>query len=363
MERGMKPRSVLMMHLERGGSISPDHWKNLKPDALEAFIEGFVQYYNKEGYPFNQYNEREKRKMFGKLTQLHVDSMIDKEGIVHQNFCAQGLSWSYFPHSLSVACKRFSVKNHQNLTVTEVLADKKLLRIALKGVLRMAESANSGFSHRSFANHLKISRGTQHVSNFRPSAAKALYQRYARNKVVWDMSCGFGGRLLGAMTAPVKKYIGTDPSTATMDGLLRIKKELGGLSPTMIDLHKLGSEDFIPDEPVDFCFTSPPYFDTEKYSLEETQSYIKYPDADSWLNVFIKRTTKNCLKCLRPGGILAFNIHAGMEKDFMKLCKHVGFRHLETLQLRLSRMPGKGGRTAKTLFKNEPILVFEKKGD
>ena len=43
----------------------------------------------------------------------------------------------------------------------------------------------------------------------------------------WDMSCGFGGRLLGAIAADVN-YIGTDPcGPKRFEGLEEIKERLG----------------------------------------------------------------------------------------------------------------------------------------
>ena len=61
--------------------------------------------------------------------------------------------------------------------------------------------------------------GTQMVSNFRPTAAAAMYNIFCdvdsplegtTAGTVWDPSMGYGGRLLGAITAGVN-YIGTDP--------------------------------------------------------------------------------------------------------------------------------------------------------
>ena len=40
------------------------------------------------------------------------------------------------------------------------------------------------------------------------------------------MSCGYGGRLLGAIAADVN-YIGTDPCTETFEGLKQIKEDWG----------------------------------------------------------------------------------------------------------------------------------------
>ena len=79
------------------------------------------------------------------------------------------------------------------------------------------------------------------------------------------MSSGFGGRLLGAIACNrVSRYVGTDPCSQTMTGLRTMARELGrdGLE---IELKKIGSEDLPSDcNEFDPCFSSPPYFDTEK---------------------------------------------------------------------------------------------------
>jgi hypothetical protein len=58
-------------------------------------------------------------------------------------------------------------------------------------------------------------------SNFRPMNAKALYEAYCpEGGVIHDHSCGFGGRLTGALTS--KKgfsYIGTEPNSETYANL------------------------------------------------------------------------------------------------------------------------------------------------
>ena len=74
-------------------------------------------------------------------------------------------------------------------------------------------------------------------------------------------------------------------------------------------MYKLGSEEFRPErESLDLCFTSPPYFDTEKYSDEETQSYKKFPTLDGWIDGFMRKTIDNCRYGLKPNGRLIINI-------------------------------------------------------
>ena len=68
-----------------------------------------------------------------------------------------------------------------------------------------------------------------------------------------------------------------------------------------IELHKLGSEDFPPDRnEFDLCFSSPPYYDPEKYSNESTQSYITFPNKEAWLRGFLGTTLDNCWCGLKP---------------------------------------------------------------
>ena len=172
----------------------------------------------------------------------------------------------------------------------------------------------------------------------------------------WDMSCGYGGRLLGSIAADVN-YIGTDPCSETFEGLQKIKEDWGSKDKT-IELHQMGSEEFRPDYcSVDLCFTSPPYFDWEKYSQEETQSYKKYPTSEEWLNGFLLDTIDNCHYALKPGGILAFNVAntrriKNFEDETVKLAKMIHFKHIDTWKLQLSSQQGTP--------KYEPIFIFQK---
>ena len=51
-------------------------------------------------------------------------------------------------------------------------------------------------------------------------------------------------------------------------------------------IYKQGSECKLPAEIVgnmDFAFSSPPYFNLEKYSDEETQCYVKFSKLNEWI--------------------------------------------------------------------------------
>ena len=172
------------------------------------------------------------------------------------------------------------------------------------------------------------------------------------------MSCGWGGRLIGFLASSRKKYIGTEPSSLTFEGLEKIKKDFFYLEKS-VELHKLGSEEFIPDkDSLDLCFTSPPYFDTEKYSDEDTQSFIKFPTKEEWVNGFLRKTIENCHRGLKSGKYMLINIantpkYKFIEEETQRIAKELGFVQNDTLQLTLSSVMGAG-------YKYEPIFIFKK---
>jgi hypothetical protein len=73
-------------------------------------------------------------------------------------------------------------------------------------------------------------------------------------------------------------------------------------------------------------------------------------------------TLSNCHTGLAASGILAVNIadvasYPNLTEDFVWLARRCGFRHVETLCLALSAMPGTRAGSA---YKYEPVYVFRK---
>jgi hypothetical protein len=256
-------------------------------------------------------------------------------------------------------------------TPIEVFAEDESF---LKAIERRTKLGNA-FSDGGLRKILRTFSSTQSVSNFRPTAAAAIYHRLLPESggVAWDMSAGFGGRLLGALACDrVDKYIGTDPSTYAMDGLREMADELVPMAEQLgrrslgVELHKVGSEDFVPERnSLSLCFSSPPYASWEKYSDEPTQSYKKFPTQKEWLDGFIGATLRNCARGLKKDGILAINIasvaaYPNLARVFLRFAESNGWRLIETLQLQLSKMCGLK-HIGKGAFKSEPIFVFKTK--
>jgi hypothetical protein len=318
--------------------------------------EAFLGYRNK-GFPYYALTPDQK---FQKLSQLrnysHSNLIVD--GDIFQRMHGLALAWSYFPASWSVRCG--SMKTPMEVFESDIDFKRAIAKRLKYGTGRITD-AEIRKAVRSYS-------GAQGVSNFRPTAAAAVYHTFVPRTggTVWDMSSGFGGRLLGAIACNrVCRYVGTDPCSQTMTGLRTMAGELGR-DCLEIELHKMGSEDFLPDRnSFDLCFSSPPYFDAEKYSCESTQSYLKYPDKDSWLHGFLGTTLDNCRRGLKPSGRLIVNIanvtsYPTLEEDFVEMACSRGWRLQRELRYSLSRMIGTR-KPGGSRFKYEPIFIFVRK--
>ena len=331
---------------------------NLDDFDIDYGVDVIFDYYRRHGFPHYTIREEEKHDHMRKLQKFDIDTILDGDKIV-QTMHGLRMAWTYFPHFWEVRCG--SAKQSPMEIFYDDEKFKRTIKKCWKWCVKTYKGENEGTKNVMHENRLrqsiKIYTGTQSVSNFRPTAAKLIYEKFGGD-TIWDMSCGWGGRLIGFLASSRKRYIGTEPSSLTFEGLEKIKKDFFYLKKS-VELHKLGSEEFIPDRnSLDLCFTSPPYFDTEKYADEETQSYIKFPTKEEWVNGFLRKTIENCYRGLKSGKYMLINIantpkYKFIEEETQKIAKELGFVQNDTLQLTLSSVMGAG-------YKYEPIFVFKK---
>lgn len=327
--------------------FSEHQWRSLSEEQREDFVENIFRYYRRHGYPHYVYSPEERIAEFESLRRFDVSKIIDN-GTVRQTMHGLGLAWSYFPHATSIRVGAMK-------TPEEVYEDDDLFRAAIRRRLKRG----TYLSHSGMRKAIRTFSGVQAVSNFRPTAARAIYEAFApQDATVWDMSCGFGGRLLGAYSSSnVKRYIGTDPSTPTMNGLREMRDDFSELAGVKTELHKVGSEEIrFPRGSVDLCFTSPPYFNTERYTDESTQSWVRYASQDEWNELFMRPTLEACYSCLKKDGWLVLNVadvktHRTLVDDATTIAMESGFRLMGELKLSLSSITAGG-------YKYEPVLLF-----
>ena len=212
----------------------------------------------------------------------------------------------------------------------------------------------------------------ENVTNFKAQNAKAIVEHLC--PVLWgnvyDYSCGYGGRLLGIGSSNFKyNYIGVEPNTETVNYLNYLNDvidEATGVRGTII---QSVSEQYQPED-IDCAFSSPPYFNLEKYSNEETQCMVQFTTLDEWFDGYVAPTMKNIHQGLNSDGFFATNIadyKTYSQKEpvlvvdrWVELAEKIGFKHTETIKMMLNTRPGVGNDRKEGREKWEGVYVFRK---
>lgn len=233
------------------------------------------------------------------------------------------------------------------------------------------------------------------ASQFKPSIAKAFYD-YFKSENVLDFSAGWGDRLAGFYCGETTKhYVGIDPNTLNHPNYQKQiqfykKHQTFFEEPKQVDLICSPAED------VDYSkyenhfntiFTSPPYFDVERYSHEETQSWVRYKTIDDWNTNFLHKTLGKLIPTLKSNGILAVNIadvYSAKDKDYFDICNPMndflsscGLEYYGCIGMEMTKRFNSGGagnakseyfeehlkeqsETTKDIAFGEPIWIWKK---
>jgi len=153
-------------------------------------------------------------------------------------------------------------------------------------------------------------------SQFKPNVAKVLYDKLGSENIL-DFSAGWGDRLAGFYGSETGEYyLGIDPRKENHP-IYKEQAEFYDKHRTLFEVEKKYEFLESPAEDVDFTkykdtfdtvFTSPPYFSVERYSYDDTQSWVRYKTIDRWNEEFLQKTIKNLWISIKSGGYLLVNI-------------------------------------------------------
>ena len=234
------------------------------------------------------------------------------------------------------------------------------------------------------------------ASQFKPSIAKAFYDYFGSVNVL-DFSAGWGDRLAGFYCGETtESYVGIDPNLDNHPNYQR-QVEFYEKQRTFFEKEKKVDLIPLPAEDVDFTeykehfdtvFTSPPYFNTEKYSEHDTQSFRRYSEIDSWNKDFLHKALGNIIPAMKTGGILAVNIadvYCAKKKGYLDICnpmndfiKSQGLKYRGCIGMEMTKRfnSAGAGKAASDYFSDEfqdkaletkndafgePIWIWEKK--
>jgi len=224
-------------------------------------------------------------------------------------------------------------------------------------------------------------------SQFKPNVAKAMYD-YFNVKNVLDFSMGWGDRLAGFYASMnTELYVGLDPRKENHP----IYEQQARYYDTHLTFfekekktkfHCEAAEDFDFSEyndTFDIIFTSPPYFNIERYGDDDTQSWVRYKDIDSWNYQFLQKSIDSMIPTLKSGGKLCVNISDVNAKtkggaQYLKICDPMNefldeYRDMEyigCIGMEMAKRPNSGGAgTAKdnNQFKEKTLEMVEKNKD
>jgi hypothetical protein len=162
---------------------------------------------------------------------------------------------------------------------------------------------------------------------YRPQMAKLICDTY-KPKFVLDPCAGWGGRMLGTVASGAH-YYAFEPNTVTYDNLLRLAHFLDIEDKVTIFCDDALQMQKYSIPKVDLVLTSPPYFNLEIYTKEDTQSINSHNNYDDWSKFFFKELIRLCTDTLVPSGHSCWNVGKSgiwtMSSDLEKYHKQFGF--------------------------------------
>ena len=157
---------------------------------------------------------------------------------------------------------------------------------------------------------------------FKSTTAKYLYKKYGASHVL-DPTAGWGGRMLGAWALDID-YTGIDTNTElkpAYDGMIDFLNKEQELDTELFEtqtsqlkmIFKSCLDVDFSEIPYDMVLTSPPYINLELYEHMEPWQSDEAFYKDFFLPLFEK-----CLKHIKIGGNVCFNISPKMYEDALK---------------------------------------------
>jgi|694.fasta_scaffold41634_3 hypothetical protein len=345
--------------------LSKEAWTKAD-DAGKVLIqqEVFDIYRTKNILPITYYSLEGCEEELKNLTSKSV--LLKNKQIPTGMTAGQSFSRFWFPNMQDA--KTF---NYSEVSLRHRFNNDKKLKAAIQICYKHRNEGDKAVLPQSIRRALDLTGGGT-IQNFKTLNARAIYEYICPNMFgnVLDFSSGYGGRMLGSMTSNMRyNYTGIDPNTSTYVGLDALGSMLNDLSiGNGYQMNHCCSEDFdAPEKSFDAAFSSPPYFNLEIYSDEETQCMNRYNNLDAWFDFYVEPTLTMLYKVLVDNAIYAVNI-ADYDKGktkvvdrWIELSKKLNFEHVDTLKMMLNVRPGKGNNKLKNGFKYEGVYIFQKK--
>ena len=356
---------------------SEEEWKKINrektPDQIKDLMSRTIVR-ERVPFPYEQISAREAKDDFRRLLESPPLEAVKK-----------GKWGSKFPYTRMKQIPAYLGKDSFGKKTSNKFTQKSRLAVDHRQLMSMVRAWHSPESHHSMLGGIwtifnskcitpdSMRRALQLrkycAAQFRPSAARAIYEMYGGGDVL-DFSAGWGDRLVGALASPsVRSYTGVDPNPRLHPAYRQIQKTVGSMAANprikVELLQDKGEEVDYGRRKFDIVFTSPPYFDVERYEGNES-SWRNFSSQNDWVNGFLCKAMSNAYRHLKKGGYMLINISDMFIRakrisickpmvDFME--KSVGAKYLGNMGYQMSKTVGQHVDRPDGVY-CEPIFVF-----
>jgi hypothetical protein len=245
-------------------------------------------------------------------------------------------------------------------TMLELSNDKN----NIKNIMVSLQEYNLDISYKKVAT--SIYKQAKMCSYFPINIVYGFYKHF-NAKSVLDISTGWGDRLTAACLADMI-YYGADPNTCNVPFYNQMIELFGDKNKQKFVT--VGFEDLEIKDTYDLVFSSPPFFELEKYSEDKGQSHLAYTTGHAWVYDFLFVCIKKAWKHLNNGGNMCLYMN-----DYYKLsyCEEMVKFCIDNLDgceysgvIGFMMVYGETGDAVpdeywETPVKSQPLWVFHKK--
>lgn len=356
-----------------GNKITAEYMWSLNANERTDLLYKVYDYYIARGFPCECLSVDYISNQFQKLCKYDTSKVMTSDGFISNsgNLCLDVCRYY---------CRDKFYKSrgdNNSRSIEDVFYDKEEFIKVLKNRMGWNTTKEDGterpylfgISDKQILNGIRNSGLGYGVSNFRPTIAKFIFERYLSDRKdpkIFDYSAGWGARALAAMSLGYS-YIATDPYTYS--NINNLISDLG--KPTLNAFcYNSGSENSvlyqsIEDKSVDMCFSCPPYFTLERYSWSDRQCYNKYANFVDWIEEYWRGTVKNCKRFLKDDGYFGLVIKDCYEKyplkdEMNRILEEEGFVLKDSYQYKTNKNHLSGKKKNGSVIKNnEWILIYE----
>jgi len=212
----------------------------------------------------------------------------------------------FFIEDIRIECKniKFNYSSREFYFKNKNKIKKNVLRMIKKKKIKHNEKLKIYYIYKYVINKLLI----RDCDTFPLFVALSIYYTFKPQNVL-DMSSGWGDRLISSIIYNNCNYQGIDPNSKLTDKYTNIINTLAKNSKNNYNIITDGFENVILKQQYDMMFSSPPYFNIEHYSSDNTQSYKKYSNLNKWLKNFMYVSIDKIWFHLINGGFLILVIN------------------------------------------------------